>query len=131
VASSLDPPCRQPLLVYRISDSKLLDDLLDRALGVVVAGFNAAEDGSRNASDPANLPAGHQDVMGEIYEDRSSVEHLHEDRLLEPFERPKRLALVKKEAVLNARPTAKKPSRSGSYPAPVFTQSSLNSSGCW
>ena len=38
--------------------------------------------------------------MGEIYEHRSSVEHVHEDRLLEPFERPKRLGLVKKEAVV-------------------------------
>jgi hypothetical protein len=43
---------------------------------------------------------GHDDVMGEIYADRSSVEHLHEDRLLEPFERTKRLELVRKEAIV-------------------------------
>jgi hypothetical protein len=43
---------------------------------------------------------GHHDVMGEIYEDRSSVEHLHEDRLLEPFERTKRLEFVREEAVI-------------------------------
>ncbi|AZO44952.1 hypothetical protein EJ076_29545 [Mesorhizobium sp. M7D.F.Ca.US.005.01.1.1] len=43
---------------------------------------------------------GHQDMLGEIYADRSSVEHLHEDRLLEPFERAKRLDLLKKEAVI-------------------------------
>lgn len=43
---------------------------------------------------------GHHGVMGEIYEDRSSVEHLHEDRLLEPFDRAKRLELVRKEAII-------------------------------
>jgi hypothetical protein len=37
---------------------------------------------------------GHDDAVGRIYADRSSVEHLHEDRLLEPFERAKRLELV-------------------------------------
>lgn len=46
------------------------------------------------------IGAGHEDVMGEIYKDRSDVEHLHEDRLLEPFERAKRLELIKKEAVV-------------------------------
>jgi hypothetical protein len=46
------------------------------------------------------IGAGHDDVMGEIYADRSSVEHLHEDRLLEPFERGKRLDLVRKEAII-------------------------------
>jgi hypothetical protein len=43
---------------------------------------------------------GHHRVMGEIYENRSSVEHLHEDRLLEPFERTMRLELVRKEAIV-------------------------------
>jgi hypothetical protein len=42
----------------------------------------------------------HAGVMGEIYVDRSSVEHLHEDRLLEPFQRAKRLELVRKEAII-------------------------------
>jgi hypothetical protein len=46
------------------------------------------------------IDPGHHDVMGEIYEDRSSVEHLHEDRLLEPFDRAKRLELVRKEAII-------------------------------
>jgi hypothetical protein len=39
---------------------------------------------------------GHHGVMGEIYEDRSSVEHLHEDRLLEPFDRAKRLSAARR-----------------------------------
>ncbi len=38
--------------------------------------------------------------MGEIYADRSTIEHLHEDRLLEPFDRAKRLELVRKEAIV-------------------------------
>ncbi|WP_028167374.1 hypothetical protein [Bradyrhizobium elkanii] len=42
----------------------------------------------------------HDDMMGEIYSDRSTVEHLHEDRLLEPFDREKRLGILKKEAVI-------------------------------
>ncbi|MCZ4501148.1 MAG: hypothetical protein JWQ74_3705 [Marmoricola sp.] len=46
------------------------------------------------------IGAGHTDVMGEIYRDRSAVEHLHEDRLLDPFDRPKRLELVRKEAII-------------------------------
>jgi hypothetical protein len=43
---------------------------------------------------------GHHDVMGAIYADRSSIEHLHEDRLLEPFDRSKRLDLLRKEAII-------------------------------
>jgi hypothetical protein len=46
------------------------------------------------------IGAGHDDVMGAIYADRSSIEHLHEDRLLEPFDRTKRLEIVRKEAVI-------------------------------
>ncbi|MBZ9993148.1 hypothetical protein [Mesorhizobium sp. BH1-1-4] len=42
----------------------------------------------------------HHTLMGEIYETRSEVEHLHEDRLLEPFEREKRLELLRKEAII-------------------------------
>jgi hypothetical protein len=38
------------------------------------------------------------DVMGEIYDVRSAVEHLHENRYLEGFDRETRLDLVKKEA---------------------------------
>jgi hypothetical protein len=43
---------------------------------------------------------GHGDVMSELYADRSAVEHLHEDRLLEPFDRAKRLEIVRKEAII-------------------------------
>jgi hypothetical protein len=39
-------------------------------------------------------------MMGEIYGDRSTVEHLNEDRLLEPFDREKRLELLRKEAIV-------------------------------
>ena len=38
--------------------------------------------------------------MGEIYEVRSAVEHLHEDRYLDPLTRPVQVDLIKKEAVI-------------------------------
>jgi hypothetical protein len=38
--------------------------------------------------------------MGEIYEVRSDVEHLHEYRYLEMFDRDVRLELVRKEAII-------------------------------
>jgi hypothetical protein len=43
---------------------------------------------------------GHDDVLGEIYGNRSTVEHLHEDRLLEPFDREKRLQLLREEIII-------------------------------
>jgi hypothetical protein len=42
----------------------------------------------------------HHDLMGEIYDVRSNVEHLHEYRYLETFDRNVRLELVKKEAII-------------------------------
>ncbi|WP_298242048.1 hypothetical protein [uncultured Bradyrhizobium sp.] len=42
----------------------------------------------------------HQDLMGEIYDVRSSVEHLHEDRYLDPLTRPTQVNLTKKEAII-------------------------------
>ncbi len=38
--------------------------------------------------------------MGEIYDVRSAVEHLHESRYLEGFDRATRLDLLKKEAIV-------------------------------
>ena len=42
----------------------------------------------------------HHDMMGEVYEIRSNVEHLHENRYLEHFDREIRLNLAKKEAII-------------------------------
>ena len=42
----------------------------------------------------------HHRLMGALYDIRSAVEHLHEDRYLEPFERDVRLDLAKKEAIV-------------------------------
>ena len=42
----------------------------------------------------------HHELMGDIYDVRSAVEHLHENRYLEGFDRNTRLDLVKKEAVV-------------------------------
>ena len=41
---------------------------------------------------------GHHELMGALYDIRSAVEHLHENRYLETFDRDTRLDLVKKEA---------------------------------
>ena len=42
----------------------------------------------------------HHDLMGELYDIRSNVEHLHENRYLETFDREIRLDLVAKEAIV-------------------------------
>ena len=45
------------------------------------------------------IGAGHHDLMGDLYDIRSAVEHLHEYRYLEKFDRAVRLDLAKKEAI--------------------------------
>jgi hypothetical protein len=42
----------------------------------------------------------HHVLMGEIYDLRSAVEHLHENKYLESFDRDIRLEIVKKEAII-------------------------------
>ncbi len=42
----------------------------------------------------------HHELMGEIYDVRSSVEHLHEDRYLDPLLRAMQVDLTKKEAII-------------------------------
>jgi hypothetical protein len=42
----------------------------------------------------------YHELMGEIYDVRSNVEHLHEYRYLETFDREVRLELVRKEAIM-------------------------------
>jgi hypothetical protein len=42
----------------------------------------------------------HHSLMGDIYDIRSAVEHLHENRYLEGFDRATRLDLLKKEAII-------------------------------
>lgn len=42
----------------------------------------------------------HHSLMGEIYNIRSAVEHLHVDRYLQPFDRNVRLELIKREAIV-------------------------------
>ena len=46
------------------------------------------------------IGAGHHDLMGELYAIRSDVEHLHEHKFLEKFDRLERLDLVQKEAIV-------------------------------
>ena len=42
----------------------------------------------------------HHDLMGEIYDVRSAVEHLHENKYLESFDRNMRLEILRMEAVI-------------------------------
>jgi hypothetical protein len=42
----------------------------------------------------------HHKLVGEIYEMRGKVEHLHEDQLLEPFDRKIRLDIMRNEAII-------------------------------
>jgi hypothetical protein len=42
----------------------------------------------------------HDDLMGDIYDIRSAVEHLHANRYLETFDREARLDLLRKEAIV-------------------------------
>ena len=51
----------------------------------------------------------HHDMMGEIYDVRSAVEHLHENRYLEGFDRATRLDLLKKEAISSISPERRLP----------------------
>jgi hypothetical protein len=46
------------------------------------------------------IGSGHHGLMGELYDVRSAVEHLHENRYLEKFDRALRLDLTKKEAIV-------------------------------
>lgn len=46
------------------------------------------------------IGTGHHDLMGELYDIRSAVEHLHENRYLEKFDRAMRLDLAMKEAIV-------------------------------
>lgn len=41
----------------------------------------------------------HHDLIGDMYDIRSAVEHLHENRYLEAFDRDTRLDILKKEAI--------------------------------
>lgn len=43
---------------------------------------------------------GHHELLGELYDIRSAVEHLHEYRYLEKFDRAVRLDLTRKEAIV-------------------------------
>jgi hypothetical protein len=47
-----------------------------------------------------DLPKRHNHLMGEIYDVRSAVEHLHENKYLEVFDRTQRLDLAKKELIV-------------------------------
>jgi hypothetical protein len=69
-----------------------------------IDGFVTTEkgQGEKNFKSRTELFIGprHHDLMGGIYDVRSSVEHLHEDRYLDPLKRETQVDLTKKEAVI-------------------------------
>jgi hypothetical protein len=103
------PPTGGPWRLFRTlhiyTESRTTADILDRLHqysrcidGLILP--NAGET-KRQFKSRTELFIGprHHDLMGEIYEVRSAVEHLHENQYLESFDRETRLDLVKKEAI--------------------------------
>jgi hypothetical protein len=103
------PPAGGPWRLFRTlhvyTEARTAPDILDRLHqysrcidGLILP---AAGETKRQFKSRTELFIGprHHDMMGEIYDVRSAVEHLHENRYLEGFDRETRLDLLKKEAV--------------------------------
>ena len=103
------PPPGGPWRLFRTlhiyTESRTTADILDRLHqycrcidGLILP--NAGET-KRHFKSRTELFIGprHHDMMGEIYDVRSAVEHLHESRYLEGFDRETRLDLLRKEAI--------------------------------
>jgi hypothetical protein len=67
--------------------------------GVILPDIGKTKQQFRSRTELFIGPSYHQ-LMGEIYDVRSDVEHLHEYRYLEIFDREVRLELVRKEAII-------------------------------
>lgn len=91
------------LSIYR--DTRTVQDILDRLHqyarcidGLILPDPGKTKQQFRSRTELFIGPR-HHDMMGEIYDVRSAVEHLHENRYLEGFDRETRLDLLKKEAI--------------------------------
>jgi hypothetical protein len=91
------------LSIYR--DTRTVQDVLDRLHqyarcidGLILPDTGKTKQQFRSRTELFIGPR-HHDMMGEIYDVRSAVEHLHENRYLEGFDRETRLDLLKKEAI--------------------------------
>lgn len=91
------------LTIYR--DTRTVPDILDRLHqyarcidGLIVPAAGKTKQQFKSRTELFVGPR-HHNLMGDTYDVRSAVEHLHENRYLEGFDRATRLDLVKKEAV--------------------------------
>ena len=87
-------------------ETRAVGDLLDRIHqycrcieGLILPAIGKTKQQFKSRTELFIGPA-HHDLMGALYDIRSDVEHLHENRYLEPFDRDVRLDLVKKEAIV-------------------------------
>jgi hypothetical protein len=93
-------------VLHLYTQTRTEQDLLERIhqYARCIDGFTLCEPGKsakqfKNRSELFIGPR-HHDLMGEIYEVRSAVEHLHEDRYLDPLTRTVQVDLTKKEAIV-------------------------------
>jgi hypothetical protein len=93
----------QALRIYR--EARTTADILDRLHqyarcidGLILPDVGKTKQHFKSRTELFIGPRYH-DMMGEIYDVRSAVEHLHENRYLESFDRETRLDLLKKEAI--------------------------------
>lgn len=91
------------LSIYR--DTRTVPDILDRLHqyarcidGLILPDAGKTKQQFKSRTELFIGPR-HHDLMGEIYDVRSAVEHLHENRYLEGFDRETRLDLLKKETI--------------------------------
>jgi hypothetical protein len=91
------------LSIYR--DARTTSDILDRLHqyarcidGLILPDAGKTKQQFKSRTELFIGPRLH-DMMGEMYDVRSAVEHLHENRYLEGFDRETRLDLLKKEAI--------------------------------
>lgn len=87
-------------------ETRAISDLLDRVHqycrcidGLILPDIGKTKQQFKSRTELFIGP-GHHDLMGALYDIRSNVEHLHENRYLETFDREVRLDLLKKEAIV-------------------------------
>lgn len=87
-------------------ETRAISELLDRIHqycrcidGLILPAIGKTKQQFKSRTELFIGPA-HHDLMGVLYDIRSDVEHLHENRYLETFDREVRLDLLKKEAIV-------------------------------
>ena len=92
--------------LYIYVETRVIGELLDRIHqycrcieGLILPAIGNTKRQFKSRTELFIGPA-HHDLMGALYDIRSDVEHLHENRYLETFDRDVRLDLVKKEAIV-------------------------------